>query len=493
MKKRNASLLPVASRDEREDPMIRELERRLARPQRHRLLQGYPMAPLSTPLEGPRDPLADLVDDPDRALLVGVMPHTFCTPKVEGCGFCTFPHERYAGALLRRSVDAVEREIDATLARHPWLAERRVEAVYFGGGTANLLPPDQLDRLLAALGRGFDLAQSELSLEGVPRFFAVRRFALLDVLERAPVRHRRISMGVQTFDPSWIERMGRDAFGDRAEVERLVIEAHRRGLTASADLLFNLPGATVDHALDDVRQAIELGLDQVCVYNLVLTADLDTRWAREPSLVARMPSPEVALVTWLAVREALLGAGYVQTTLTNFERVDVARTARRFVYEAASFDPARHDAIGFGPGGISTFTYDDPRGGGARLARKWMNAGLSSAFADAIEADEPAASSVFDYSPRDLRLLHVTRNLSGLGIDRDRYAAFFGTELEADYAAPLGAAMDRGLLVEVGRRIEPTPPGMFYADAVAGSFAAARVSELRGEGDPNVATRHHMG
>lgn len=445
-----------------------ELQRRMMRPQRHRLLQGYPMAPLLRRGAGPRPPLERFVLDDDRALLIGVLPHTFCNPKVQGCGFCTFPHEKYSTPALRRVLAQVEREIAQTVERYPALRTRRVPAVYLGGGTANLTPADELAQLIDALARSFDLAGAELTLEGVPRYFLIRDEAQLDVLAAAPVSHRRISMGVQTFDPAWLARMGRDAFGDRAEIERVVAAAHRRGLTASADLLFNLPGASSDLALTDVRTAMALGFDQICIYNLVLTDELDTTWARDPALVEAMPDLFSAGMAWLELRALLLEHGYVQTTITNFER-----GPRRFVYEAASFDPGRHDALGFGPAAISTFTSAD-----RSQALKWMNTAAGDAYAAQLARGEPAIASTFPYAPLDLRLLHATRNLSRLHIDLAAYRAFFGTAFEADFAAELACLVDQDLLRRTEARVELTPEGMFFADAVAGLLAHRRLASL---------------
>lgn len=454
----------------------------MARPQRHRLLQGYPMAPLMRPAPPRSEPFDGLDLDPARPLLVGVLPHTFCNPKVKGCGFCTFPHEKFGREAMRRVLSRVAEEITETASRQPALRTRRVEAIYIGGGTANLTPPEDLERLCALLAASFDAGSSELTLEGVPAYFLLRDEALLDVLARAPVRHRRISMGVQTFDDVWLKRMGRDAFGDRGTFQRVVDAAHRRGFTVSADLLFNLPGASVEHALADVRAAIACGFDQICVYNLVLTEDLDTEWARDRSLVSLMPRGAQSKATWYALRSALLESGYVQTTLTNFERADVASTPRRFAYERASFDPGAYDGIGFGPGAISTFTSRT-----RSRARKWVHAGRSEAYA------QSAAGTIFDYAEEDLRLLHVTRNLSRLAIDAAAYEDFFGTELVADFIEPIGALSAAGLVRWRDERLELTPEGMFYADAVAGLFSHRRVAALRRSFDDRSGVRQFMG
>lgn len=449
------------------------------------------MAPLMPPADPRRAPLAELVLDDDRPLLVGVLPHTFCNPKVKGCGFCTFPHEKFGRAPTERVLARVAQEIEQTARRHPALRRRRVEAIYIGGGTANLTPPDDLERLFALLAASFAVEDAELTLEGVPAYFLLRDEALLDVVARAAVRHRRISMGVQTFDDAWLKRMGRDAFGDRRTFQRVVDAAHRRGFTISADLLFNLPGTSPAHSLSDIRAAMASGLDQICIYNLVLTEDLDTEWARDRSLVNLMPRGAQSRETWDLLRETLLEGGYVQTTLTNFERADVAATPRRFAYERASFHPGAYDGIGFGPGAISTFTSR------ARdRAVKWVNEGRSEVYAAAMEAGAGsggAPASIFDYAPEDLRLLHVTRNLSGLAIDAVAYARFFGTTLAADFAEALEALETAGLVQRRTSSVDLTPEGMFYADAVAGLFSHRRVASLRRSFDDRASVRQFMG
>src|ERR1019366_8324745 len=73
-----------------------ELRRRMQRPQRHRLLHGYPLAAALPRISGDQHRDTILPDfDPRRGLLVGVLPHPFCNPKVAGCGFSTFPHEAF--------------------------------------------------------------------------------------------------------------------------------------------------------------------------------------------------------------------------------------------------------------------------------------------------------------------------------------------------------------------------------------------------------------
>jgi coproporphyrinogen III oxidase-like Fe-S oxidoreductase len=445
------------------------LTRRMARPQRHRLLHGYPMTPLlraglgrardgssGHPKEGPF-----VTPDPSRPLLIGVLPHTQCAPTVDGCGFCTFPHDRFDKPELRHVASRVAESVDHV---RDGFEGRRVEGVYLGGATANLTPRAQLQRLVEALARRFDLTAAEVTLEGVPSLFTSWFPGVTEVLRDLPCGQRRLSMGIQTFDPTWLARMGRTGFGDRRVVEKIVARAHAIGATASGDLLASLPGRPLADELADVQAAIDVGLDQICVYPLILAGD--TPWAQDPAMVAGLPGVEASRERWRAVVELLRGAGFEATTLTNFERPG----SPRFRYEVASFAPDRYDMLGLGPLSISTLV-DVP----ARRAVKLLR-GRS-----AEERLDPERLW-FPYEAEDLSLLLVTRMCSVGAVEQARYRAVMGEDLTERHGNAVTALVERGLATLDARALTLTDDGRFYADAVVGTFAEARAAAIRDQG-----------
>jgi len=265
------------------------------------------------------------------------------------------------------------RDIENVIEQHrDKLAGRRVDAIYFGGGTANLSSTSEVQKIFDALADHFNVGQSEVTLEGIPLLFTSWFHAHLRGLASFPTRHKRISMGIQTFERRQIERMGRQSFGDKKMVKGIVRYAHELGLTVSGDFLFALPGQTTEQMRDDVDQAIDCGLDQICLYHLVLYAKLGTPWSKDADLVGQMQAPAVIADYWLDLRQRLLSNGFVQTTLTNFERYDINKTNRRFIYEEASFNPDVYDALGFGPLSVSTQIDYGQRRGVKLLRRKHL-------------------------------------------------------------------------------------------------------------------------
>ncbi len=404
--------------------------------------------------------------DPRRDLIVGVIPHTYCVPRVYGCGFCTFPHDMpLSSGSQGRIIRSVLNDIDTVTGRD--LVGRRVHAIYLGGGTANLSSTEDIAALVQALGRHLDISDAELTLEGTPQLFARWFFSHLKNLARQPTATKRISMGVQTFDDAFLRLMGREKFGDAETVRRLVRKCHELDLATSADLLFNLPGQTTAQMEHDVDTAVAAGLDQICLYNLVLYEGLGTGWSEEPELVAAMRNNEDACSQWLRLRERLLTAGYVQTTLTNFEREDVTRGPHRFRYEEASFSAERTDGVGFGPMSLTTFL-DPARRRGLKLMRRKELGGPPWSDGDLM----------YRYDADGLKRLQVTRGLAKTRLQGHAYQALHGSRVIDDLAAPLAACVSAGLVVVDGDDLVLTPVGMFYADAVVSTLAhgAASVS-----------------
>jgi len=463
------------------------LLKRMKLPQRHRLLHAYPLlagmphvATLQPELAASLSAATRFESGTDKGLLVGVLPHPFCNPTVRGCGFCTFPHEKYRASNARTVVNAVISEIKKKSAEVPGLREGIVHGLYFGGGTANLTPTDSLRNLAETVEKSFDLRQAEVTLEGVPIYFLKRDKPMDALREELNARHFRISMGIQTFNRKMLERMGRQAFGSRETIAEVVSYAHKANMTVSGDMLFNLPGQSSRAMQDDLSQAIDLGLDQICLYHLVLFHGLGTEWSRSPQLMSALPSNEKACKNWIALRDKLLSAGYIQTTLTNFERKSVHQGECRFSYENFSFRPNRFDMMGFGPSGISFYSNKE-------FTKGWKVTNLESAsdYIQRIESDESPLERFFTYNEHDLRVFYLMRRLAALCIQEHDYERQFGIPRVQDFSSQLEVLQNANLIQHCRNTYVPTPKGMFYADSIASLFAEECKSEAPGKRNAN--------
>ena len=461
-----------------ERPLEAELVRRMRGPQRYRLLQGYPMPPLMKTVTLPFQ-TEPVKPDLGRKLIVGVLPHASCAPSVKGCGYCTFPHQSFRRSSVVQTVERVIQEVGAT--PH---SGRRVEALYFGGGTANLTPPESFEKLLEKVEKTFDLERAEITLEGAPAFFLSHGQELLRQLQTGVIAEsKRLSMGVQTFSEPWLEKMGRMSLGNPRQMEAAVGAAHDRAMTISADLMINLPGQGLPDMLADVERASDLGFDQICLYHLVLFRGIGTAWSRDTDMLKALPDNETAYENWLRVTDRARELGYVQKTVTNFER------SGNYRYENDSFQPEAFDAVGFGPAAISGYTDLTTQTG-----VKWINKTSNEQYRAAIDEGGDARDKVFMYGNTDLKLLYLTRTLAGLSSSRNGYRTHYGSDPVDDFADEFEALERAGLVSVSPSTLSLTRRGNFFADSVTGLLARRRVSQLRNSlDDPNSSGKIHMG
>jgi len=445
-------------------------------PQRHRLLHGYPLAASLHSAEGLDENLVVAHGRTERKLLVGVLPHPFCNPAVTGCGFCVFPHEPGNAAkgtpVVRSVIQEIIQTVDGQLID---LFNRDVTALYFGGGTANLTEPEPFRDLCVNLADNLGLKNSEVTLEGVPAYFLRGEPRLLDVMkDKLPARHFRLSMGIQTFDETRLKEMGRTAFGTPATFRQVVEYAHSLGFTASADFLFNLPGQTLDQMRDDVRRAADLGLDHLGLYHLVLFRGLGTPWADDDNLLTELPDNAKAMEHWLSLRELLLELGFVQTTLTNFERAKFRGKPERFQYEESVFRGDEFEILGFGPAATSYAAT-----GNFSHGIKTLNPTASTDYTAAVKRGKRVWNKMFVFRTLDQKVHWLTRRMASLEIDRVRYQTLFGSDPVADFAEEFSAITDAGLVEVTTSAVRPTPKGMFYADACVALFASRAIKANR--------------
>lgn len=175
------------------------------------------------------------------------------------CPYCSFHRIRFDADLARDYFAAVRRELAALQARGFDFCE-----LYVGGGT----PTIQLDELGLTLELATSLFSiSTISVETNPDHLVPRTF---DVLAAAGVG--RLSVGVQSFNNAQLQRMGRlEPYGSGEEISERLSLAAARFKTLNVDMMFNLPGQTLDELDRDIDAFLATGAGQVSFYPLMLS------------------------------------------------------------------------------------------------------------------------------------------------------------------------------------------------------------------------------
>lgn len=256
---------------------------------------------------------------------------------VRKCPYCDFNSHAAPDHLPEATfVDSLLEDLTLTL---PSIWGRRVETVFFGGGTPSLLSPEAVDRLLTGFRTLIPLSpQAEITLEANPGTVDADRFS---GFRAAGVN--RLSLGIQSFDDASLKALGR--IHDRAQAITAIAAAARTFDTFNLDLMVGLPYQSVQAALADIEQALSFSPPHFSCYQLTL--EPHTAFAANPP--GGLPDDDTCAEIQDRLEERLAATGYEH-------------------YETSAFAKAGHqcqhnlnywtfgDYLGIGPGAHSKLT-----------------------------------------------------------------------------------------------------------------------------------------
>ena len=178
------------------------------------------------------------------------------------CVFCGFYQNAYRLDLAEQYVDALIREMELT-AKAPFINAHPFHAVYFGGGTPTALPAELLARLVSTVKSLFPLSNDcEVTLEG-----RIHNFTKEKIGAALSAGINRFSLGVQTFDTRIRKRLGRRDSREKV-TETLTLLRDLGKATTIIDLIYGLPGQSLEIWADDIKSFLSLELDGCDLYQL---------------------------------------------------------------------------------------------------------------------------------------------------------------------------------------------------------------------------------
>ena len=194
----------------------------------------------------------------------------------------------------------------------PMVQGRKLETVFFGGGTPSLFSDVAIGNLVTLLDKTVGLvADCEVTLEANPGTFEAAKFAGYRELGV-----NRLSIGVQSFEREKLEKLGRIHSADEA-IKAFGIARDAGFDNINLDLMHGLPNQSSDQALADLQQAIDLGPEHISWYEL--TIEPNTEYFKRPP---RLPSESI-LASINDEGQALLeSAGYCRYETSAYCRDD---------------------------------------------------------------------------------------------------------------------------------------------------------------------------
>jgi oxygen-independent coproporphyrinogen-3 oxidase len=347
------------------------------------------------------------------------------------CPYCDFNSHELRGELQEREyVEALLADLEQSL---PLVWGRPVYSIFIGGGTPSLLTPEALDALLSGVRARLPLAiDAEITLEANPGTFEAGRFR---GFRAAAVS--RLSIGVQSFDPRHLTALGRvhDAAQARAALD-CAREAYENW---NVDLMYGLPGQTLDEARADIETALSWRPPHLSVYHLTL--EPNTYFHRYPP---QLPDDDAAAAMQEMIEDALAAGGY-----DHYETSAYAQPGRRSRHNLNYWTFG--DYLGIGAGAHSKISF--PR----RIVRA-MRYRQPREYQERVRAGDAVherheverADLGFEFMMNALRLT--------AGVPVSLYAERTGRPI-TDIARELAEAERRGLLERDHARLAPTALG----------------------------------
>lgn len=179
------------------------------------------------------------------------------------CHYCDFNKVFFKNQPVDEYIEAIGKEF--AIMSSEGVSFETVETVFLGGGTPTSLSERQLHRLLEIINKYVDVdALREFTTEANPDELTYEK---LIVLKNGGVK--RLSIGVQSFDNELLEKIGRTHSADDAA--RVIQDARKAGFdNISIDLIYGLPGQTIEQWQDTLDKATNLGLEHYSGYSLIV-------------------------------------------------------------------------------------------------------------------------------------------------------------------------------------------------------------------------------
>lgn len=379
----------------------------------------------------------------------------FCAQK---CAYCAFFSEASSGELISRYTGALVRELELVA------GDLKPRTIFFGGGTPSILNLKQWETILRAMERLNLLGAEEFTVECNPATVSLDKAKLFRAYGI-----NRVSMGVQSLDEALLDRLGR--IHSREMVFKSFDILRQAGFdNLNIDLMFAIPGQTMEIWRATLNEAIALGSEHLSSYEVIYEEDTP--------LYAQLQAKEfdvdedLACEMYEALVEHATGAGFGQYEIANF-----ARSEKSSVF---SFQSSVGEAVGI-PSRACKHNVNYWRGGsfyglgpsatgyvrGVRT-KNWSNTQL---YCEQLEKGKRAIESREELQP-----LARAGETAAFGLRMvagwpfEDFKRTTGHDLRSEWASEMKQLTDRGWGRIAPEGFKLTRQGLRFADSAAEMF-----------------------
>jgi len=361
----------------------------------------------------------------------------FC---VHHCGYCDFAVIAGRDDLVPRYLEALERELQSLD------SPVEVDTLFIGGGTPTQLSPTQLRQLLQLLVNWLPTApHAEVTIEANPHGLTDEHMGVF-----VEFGGNRVSLGVQSFDDRELRLLERDHRSH--EIAHVVDRVRNSVPNLSLDLIFAVPGQSLEGWRQNLQQALELQPTHISCYGLTIEKGT-TFWGRTKRGELNVLDEDLQREMYALNMSLLEQHGLVQYELSNFAQPGFESRHNRVYWTGAEF-------VAFGPGAARLV--DGKRQTNHRSVTTWMKRVLTGqspvAESEQLEPEQRA---------RELAMLNLRMRC---GIRFDDFQDRTGFDIRELASDAIRRHESRGWLTSDSEGIRLSYEGRFVADTVMSDF-----------------------
>ena len=309
----------------------------------------------------------------------------------QACHYCDF-HFSTSMKNKEEMVLALAKEIEI---RKSESANEKVETIYFGGGTPSVLTLEEINFLIEAVYKNFNVVENpEITLEANPDDLSEER-----IIELSKSKVNRLSIGIQSFFEDDLQLMNRAH--NSAEAKKCLEIATQFFDNISLDLIYGIPGMSNEKWKQNIETALSFGVSHISSYALTVEPKTALNKMIQTGKIAA-PKDEVAQEHFMILVETLESIGFIHYELSNFGKEKYFSKNNSAYWLGKKY-------MGIGP---SAHSYDG-------VSRSW-NISNNSIYLKSIQEDK---------LPNEIEILSIT----------DRYNEYIMTGLRTIW----GVSLDR--------------------------------------------------
>lgn len=360
----------------------------------------------------------------------------FCT---QICYYCDFSKVFIKNQPVDDYLQALIREFES-------YEISQLRTLYIGGGTPTAISAQQLGYLLSHLTKNLDLSQlEEFTIEANPGDLTTEKIA---VLEKSAVN--RVSLGVQTFNDRQLKQIGRSH--NEAQIYESINSLKQAGFdNISIDLIYALPGQTLDDVKENVVKALALDIPHLSLYSLILEHHtVFMNKMRRGKL--NLPTEDLEAEMFEYIISEMEANGFEHYEISNFTKPGF-ESRHNLMY----WDNVEYYGVGAGASGyLDGIRYRNR--GPIQHYLKGVVEGNARLSEEVLTKEEMMEEELF------LGLRKKT------GVSIKRFEEKFGLSFSDRYGGIVAELQEQGLLVPDKDIVRMTKKGLFLGDTVAEKF-----------------------